>query len=101
MNTNPASTSRFTTLPRKAVNVLIQTLLAASGSPPADLCRGLLTTLLQALEDAKPKVQQVALEAIAVLHESMGGAAAGRSHGLRPQPRASPEPRRLGPPPPR
>ena len=56
----------------QAINVLIQALLAAP-SQPSELYCSLLSTLVLALDDAKPKVKLVALEAIAVLHDAMGG----------------------------
>ena len=50
----------------QAVNVVIQTLLA-SPSQPTELYRKAMSAMSAALDDVKPKVQSVALEACAVL----------------------------------
>ena len=58
----------------QAVNVVIQTLLA-SPSQPTELYRKAMSAMSAALDDVKPKVQSVALEACAVLREAAGPAA--------------------------
>ena len=58
----------------QAVNVVIQTLLA-SPSQPTELYRKAMRAMSAALDDVKPKVQSVALEACAVLREAAGPAA--------------------------